>query len=111
MSQQRNTQKTYPKVDLQLALSNIISQRVQSQRRAAVIYNVPQRTLSNQRARRRPQRDCKPNSKQITKLEEEVIIQRVLNSSLRSIPVSKADVQEIANNLLKDRASKPIGKN
>ena len=47
MSQQRNYQSTYPESDLQLALSDVQSERVQSQRRAASIYNVPQRTLSN----------------------------------------------------------------
>jgi hypothetical protein len=47
----------------------------------------------------------------MTKLEEEVIVQRVLDSSLRGIPVSKADVREMADNLLKDRAGKPVGKN
>jgi hypothetical protein len=47
----------------------------------------------------------------MTKLEEEVIIQRILDESLRGIPVPKADVRDIANNLLKDRSSKPVSKN
>jgi hypothetical protein len=111
MSQQRNQQKTYTEADLQLALSNICSQRVQSQRRAATIYSVPQRTISHRRNGKRPQRNYKPNSKRLTKLEEEVILQGVLEYSIRSLPVSKADVRDMADRLLRERAGKPVGKN
>ena len=80
MSQQRDNQSTYPESDLQLALFDVQSQRVQSQRRAASIYNVPQRTLSYRRAGRRSRRDCEPNSKRLNKLEEEAIVKRILKS-------------------------------
>jgi hypothetical protein len=51
------------------------------------------------------------NSKCVTKLEEEVIIQRILDDSLRGIPPLKANVRDIADRLLGERASKPTGKN
>ena len=88
MSQQRDNQLTYPESDLQLALFDIQSQRVQSQRRAASIYNVPQRTLSNQRAGKRSRRDCEANSKRLNKLEEEAIVKRILKESARGFAVS-----------------------
>ena len=82
MSQQRNYLSTYSELDLQLALFDIQSQRVQSQRRAAAIYNVPQRTLSDRRAGKRPRRDCEANSKRLNKLEEEAIVKRILKESI-----------------------------
>jgi hypothetical protein len=47
----------------------------------------------------------------MTKLEEEVIIKRILKESVRSIPSSKADVRDMADKLLQERNSKPVGKN
>jgi hypothetical protein len=47
----------------------------------------------------------------MTKLEEEVIARRILDDTLRGIPVSKADVRDMADSLLKDRGGKPVGKN
>jgi hypothetical protein len=40
-----------------------------------------------------------------------VIIQRVLEESLRGIPSSKADVGDMADKLLRERGSKAVGKN
>ena len=111
MSQQRQHLLAYPESDLQLALFNIQSQRVQSQRRAASIYNVPQRTLSNQRAGKRSRRDCEPNSKRLNKLEEEAIVKRILKESRRGFAPIKAEVRAIANKLLEERGGNPVGKN
>jgi hypothetical protein len=111
MSQQHQAQRTYTKADIQLTISNIQSKQIQSERRATAVYNVPQVTVQRRRARRRSQRDCEPNSKRLQKLEEEAILQRILKHSVRGIPVSKADVRDIANRLLQERASKPVSKN
>jgi hypothetical protein len=111
MSQQRSSQRTYTEGDIQLAISNIQSRQIQSERRAVIIYSVPRTTIQDQRARRRSRRDCEPKSKRLTKLEEEVIIQRILEEALRRVPCSKLVVQDIANRLLRDRGSKPVGKN
>ena len=90
MSQLRNTQRTYNEGAIQLAILDINSHQFQSNARAAAIYNVPRRTLVNRRAGRRSRRDCEPNSKRLTKLEEEAIVQRILEESLRGIPPLKA---------------------
>ena len=111
MSQQRNYQSTYPESDLQLALSDVQSQRVQSQRRAASIYNVPQSTLSTRRAGIRPRRDCEANSKRLNKLEEEAIVRRILEESTRGFAPTKADVRAMADKLLHEREGNPVGKN
>ena len=44
-------------------------------------------------------------------LEEEVIIQRIIDESLRGVPPSKALVQDMANKLLEERGAKPVRKN
>jgi hypothetical protein len=111
MSQQRKILKAYTEGDLFLAISDLNSQQLRSERHAAAVYNTPKSTIHYRRAGRRSQRDCEANSKRMTKLEEEVIVQRVLDDSLRGVPVSKADVRDMADRLLRDRTGKPVGKN
>jgi hypothetical protein len=67
--------------------------------------------LRDQRAGRRARCDCEPVVKRLTKLEEEAIIKRVLEESERGIPSSKADVQDMADKLLRELGGKPVGKN
>jgi hypothetical protein len=38
-------------------------------------------------------------------------VQRVLNKSLRGVPLSKANVQDMADRLLRERGEKPTSKN
>jgi hypothetical protein len=38
-------------------------------------------------------------------------VQRILNESLRGVPPSKVNVQDIANRLLRERSEKPTSKN
>jgi hypothetical protein len=111
MSQQRQAQKTYTEADIQLVISDIKLQQIQSERRAAAVYKVPRTTVQHRRNSKRPRRDCEPNAKRLTKLEEEAILQGVLEYSLHGLPVSRADVRDMADRLLRERASKPVGKN
>jgi hypothetical protein len=104
-------QKTYTKGDIHIAISNIASKQIQSVRRAAAVYRVPRSTLQDRHAGTRPRRDCEPNTKRLTKLEEEAIVQRVIEESLRGIPPSKTHVRDMANRLLRERDGKPTGKN
>ena len=111
MSQPRDSRLTYNESDLQLALLDVQSQRIQSQKCAAAIYNVPQRTLSDRRAGKRSRRDCEANSKRLTKLEEEAIVGRILEESTRGFAPTKADVRVMANKLLYELAGNSVGKN
>jgi hypothetical protein len=38
-------QKAYTKGDIFIAISNILSKQIKSERRAAAVYNVPQSTI------------------------------------------------------------------
>jgi hypothetical protein len=111
MSQQRNVQPAYTERDIILAVSDIKLNQNLSVKRAAAIYNVPRTTVRRRRAGQRSRRECEPNSKRLTKLEEEVIVQRILDESLRGVPPSKAHVRDMADRLLRERGGKPTGKN
>ena len=111
MPQPRKQQITYTEGDLQLAIQDINSQQLLSERRAAAIYKVPRRTLIDRRAGRRPRRDCEPNRKRLTKLEEEAVVLRILDESDRGISSSKADVRDMADKLLRERGGDAVGKN
>ena len=111
MSQQHQALRLYTEGDVQLVVSDVQSSQVKSLRRAEAIYNVPRRTIQRRCDGKRPRRDCELNSKRLTKLEEEAIVQRVLEESLRGIPPSKAHVQDMADRLLRERGGKPTGKN
>jgi hypothetical protein len=102
---------TYTEADIFIAISDIASKQIRSERRAAAVYKVPRSTIQGRRAGARPQRDCEPKSKRLTKLEEEVIVHRVLNESLRGVPPSKAHVRDMADRLLRERGGNPTGKN
>jgi hypothetical protein len=110
MPPQRNAQKTYNKGTLQLALLAIKQDEIESGRRAAAVYNVLQRTLQARRAGRPSRRDREPNSKWLTKLEEESIVAYTLDLDIRGIGGTRAMVRDIANDLLAERYQKPVGK-
>ena len=111
MPQQRKGQKAYTEADIQLAISDITSQQVKSVKHAAAVYKVPRTTIRHRRDGKTSRRDCEPNSKRLTLLEEEAIIQRILDESLRGVPPSKANVRDMADKLLRERGGKPVGKN
>ena len=66
-----------------LALSAIKNNSVQSTRHAADAYSVSRTTVGYRRAGRPARRDCQPNSKRLTKLEEEVIVAHILELDSR----------------------------
>ena len=111
MSQQRSSQLPYNESDIQLALFDLKSQRVESVKRAAAIYNVPRTTLGHRRAERPSRRDCEANSKRLTKLEETAIIHRVIEEDARGFSPGKLDVRAMADKLLREREGDPTGKN
>ena len=80
-------------------------------RRASTVYSVPQATLQDRRASKASQRDCEPNSKMLTKSEESVIIQYILDLDSRGFPPKLSAVRDMANQLLGARAAGQVGIN
>src|SRR5437667_6701764 len=94
-----------------LALEAMKNDEKLSIRAIAKLYNVPHMTLTNRRASRPTRRDTSPNSRKLTKLEEEAIVQYVLELGTRSFPPRLRDVEEMANQLLRVRDAPPVGVN
>lgn len=62
-------------------------------------------TLRDRRAGKPARRDCQPNSKKLTQLEEEVIVKYILDLDLRGFPPTYTAVRDIANKLLAARSA------
>ena len=103
MPQRKNVKKSSNEADIQLAVQAIKHDATLSQRRAAVIYRVSQRTLSDYLARTPPRRDCTPNLIKLTCTEEWVIVKYILKLDKQGYPPRLANVEDIANSLLAER--------
>ena len=95
--------------DIQLAISSLHTHQIQSNRRAAVIFNVTRSTLQNRRNGKPARRDCQPNSKKLTKLEEEVIVDHILDLDLRGFSPTYVAVRDMADRLLAARGAGQVG--
>ena len=109
MVQQSTNQSVSNEADVQLAILAINSHQIIANRRAADVYNVPESTLRDRRAGKAARRDCQPNSKKLTQLEEEVIVKYILNLDLRGFAPTYAAVRDMANSLLAARGAGQVG--
>ena len=73
------TQLSSNEADIQLAISSINARQIQGNCPAAAVYNVAEATLRRRRAGKPAWRNCQPNLKKLTKLEEEVIARYILD--------------------------------
>jgi hypothetical protein len=95
--------------DIQLSISSINANQVQTERAAARVYNVPRTTLRDRRAGRPARRDCQPNAKKLTELEEEVIVKYILDLDHRGFAPTYAAVRDMADKLLAARGAGQVG--
>ena len=95
--------------NISLAISAINRNQVQSKRRAAAIFEVSRRTLDRRRAGIATRRDCEPNSKNLTKLEEEVITRHILDLDSRGFSPTLAAVRDMADKLLTEQGADKVG--
>jgi hypothetical protein len=103
MSQQQHQLGPSKERQIQLALQALKQDATLSQRRAAALYSVPQRSISNRRAGRPSQADRWPNSKNLTKLEEDVVVEHILDLDARGFSPRLAEVADMANSLRAER--------
>jgi hypothetical protein len=78
----------YAEAKVLLAIFDLQRAQTKSVRLAEKVYKVPRTTIRRRRDGTRPRHDCQPNSKRLTKLEEEAIVKRLLEESLCGIPPS-----------------------
>jgi hypothetical protein len=93
-----------------LAIEAIRSSRKISRRSAVKIYQVPYTTLSERMAGISPRTETRPNCSKLSRLEEEVIIQRILDLDSRGFAPRLASVEDMANYILESRGGKRVGK-
>ncbi|RYO04880.1 hypothetical protein AA0121_g12629 [Alternaria tenuissima] len=111
MAQRSATLLASSEADVQLAISSIKSYQIKSNRRAATIFSVSERTIRRRRAGVPARRDCQPNSKKLTELEEQVIIRHILDLDTRGFAPTYAAVRDMADKLLAARNGGRVGVN
>jgi hypothetical protein len=89
--------------DIHLAILAINCNQIQSVRGAAQTFAVPRTTLRRRRAGTATRRDCQPNLKKLTQLEEEVIVRYILDLDQRGFSPTYAAVRDMADKLLATR--------
>ncbi|KAJ8117393.1 hypothetical protein OPT61_g1382 [Boeremia exigua] len=95
--------------DIQLAINSVVTKQIQSESRAALTFNVPRMTMRDRRAGKPARRDCQPNSKKLTTVEEEVIVSYIIELDLRGFAPTYAAVRDMANRLLAARGADQVG--
>ena len=95
--------------NIQLTLASLNRNQIQTVRAAAQTFSVPRTTLRERRAGKPARRDCQPNSKKLTQLEEEVIISHILDLDQRGFAPMYAAVRDMADKLLAARGGGQVG--
>jgi hypothetical protein len=93
-----------------LALKAIQNDKKLSLRAAAKLYDVPVSTISRRRAGQLVRRDCLANSRKLTDLEEQTIVQYIIELDTRAFSPRLYSVEDMANHLLRERDTPPVGK-
>ena len=79
--------------------------------KVAQIHNVPPKTLKARLLRQPSQQDCIANSRKLTSLEEEVIIQHILDLDSCLFLLQISNIEDIANQLLQAQNQEHVSKN
>ncbi|KAI7768449.1 hypothetical protein LZL87_014132 [Fusarium oxysporum] len=93
-----------------LALQALQNDPKLSMRRTSQIYQVGYSTLRDRKNGNQSQRDFIPQSRKLSNLEEEVLLQSILDQISRGLPPRMRIIKEMANRLLADRDAPPVGK-
>ena len=109
MSQQQQQLQLSSECQIQLALQALKQDANLSLRRAAAIFNVARSTLSDRRDKRPSQADRWPKTMNLTKVEEKVVIEHILDLDSRGFPPRLADVADMANSLRAERNLGQVG--
>ena len=99
-----------PEAQIILAIEAVQSSRKLSRRAAAKLYNVPESTLRARMNGVTPKADSRPASQSLTKIEEEVVVQYILDLDSRGFPPLIGDVEAMVNSILASRSARRVGK-
>jgi hypothetical protein len=109
MAQRCAPQLSSNEANIQLAISSLNSNQIQSVKDASRIFGVPETTLRRRRAGQTARRDCQPNTQKLTIVEEEVIVNYILDLDSRGFSPTYAIVREMADRLLSYRGGGQVG--
>jgi len=93
-----------------LALEAVQNDKDLSLRAAARLYNIPYNTLRDRHAGKPARRDFPANSRNLTDLEEQTIVQYVIELSACAFPPRLCGVEDMANHLRRECNAPPVGK-
>ena len=96
---------------LVLALQALERKTVHTLRDAERTFNVHYSTLRDRYYGVASRRDCEPNRKKLTRLEEDTSIRYILDLDVRGFSPILAEVADMANKLLKARGIDLVGIN
>ena len=111
MPQQQHAQLPSNEARIQLAKLAIKNNQFQSARAAAKSFKTCPRTLSRRLNGMPSRNDCPPNSKNLTILEEQTLIEHAIDVDNRGFQLNYDLLRVLANKLLADRGAPPVGKN
>ncbi|KAJ6255782.1 hypothetical protein Dda_6081 [Drechslerella dactyloides] len=89
---------------INIAIQALEKDTALSIRAAAKLYNVPRSTLTHQCKGRTSRADSTPKSRNLTNLEEDIIVQYILELCARSFHPRLNNVEDMANQLLSTRS-------
>ncbi|KAJ0133761.1 Uncharacterized protein HZ326_23193 [Fusarium oxysporum f. sp. albedinis] len=108
-SQPPNMSQSLYEARILLALQALQNNPKLSGRKAATIYQVNYRTLNRRRQGIQSTHDITTKSRNLSDLEEQIIVQFVLDLDSRGFPPRRDFVEKMANSLLADRDASPVG--
>jgi hypothetical protein len=109
MPQPYQTLSRSDEADIRLTILSLNKHQIKTVRAAARAFDVSRTTLRDRRAGRPARRDCQPNSKKLTQLEEQVIISYILDLDRRGFAPTYAAVRDMADKLLAARGAGQVG--
>ena len=106
----RNKMEPLPKESrIILALEALKKDPKLSERKAATIYEIPRSSLQHRRVGKQPRREIPANSRNLTELEEKVLLERVLDLDARGFQPQLSDIREMADRLRTIRDASRVG--
>ena len=93
-----------------LALQALQNNPKLSVRKAATIYQINRCTLGRRQKGIQSTRNTTTKSRNLSDLEEQIIVQFILDLDSRGFPPRRDFVEKMANSLLADRDASPVGK-
>jgi hypothetical protein len=110
MSQQHKAQPAYNEGTLLLAVQAANKESSDRKRQISRPFTSPRRTLDRRRGGTLSRHACDPNSKKLSKLEEEAIVARITELETQGIGATRTMVAEMADDMLAARGEGSVGK-